>query len=68
MEIVSVNIGDKQEVEWKNKLIETGIFKSSTQQITLGSEVVLNDNVIDRKYHGGIDKACYVYSEDHYSF
>jgi MOSC domain-containing protein YiiM len=24
--------------------------------------------VIDRRYHGGLDKACYLFSEDHYDF
>jgi MOSC domain-containing protein YiiM len=68
MEIVSVNIGDKQDVEWKGKIVSTGIFKSKTDYITLGFEDVENDKVIDRKYHGGIDKACYLYSADHYEF
>jgi len=34
----------------------------------LGSEDVRNDHVIDRRYHGGLDKACYLYSADHYPF
>jgi len=28
----------------------------------------VNDHVLDRRYHGGADKACYLYSADHYSF
>ena len=31
-------------------------------------EDVEKDNVIDRRYHGGIDKACYLYSADHYAY
>ena len=69
MKVVSVNIGQKKTVQWKNKSIETGIFKYSVNHpIFLGKEDVNDDNVIDRKYHGGIDKACYIYSLDHYSF
>jgi len=29
---------------------------------------VVNDHVIDRRYHGGIDKAVYAYGENHYGF
>ena len=36
--------------------------------IFLGIEDVVNDNVIDRRYHGGTDMACYLYSADHYPF
>jgi MOSC domain-containing protein YiiM len=34
----------------------------------LGFENVKNDFVADRIHHGGVDKACYLYSLDHYSF
>jgi len=67
--VKSVNIGKKRTVTWKNKQIETGIFKYAIDQpIYLGKEDVKNDDVVERKYHGGIDKACYLYSKDHYPF
>lgn len=34
----------------------------------MGTEDVDNDHVIDRRYHGGTDKACYLYSADHYKY
>jgi MOSC domain-containing protein YiiM len=69
LKVVSVNIGKKKSVNWKGKQVETGIFKYAVSQpIFLGKEDVKNDDVIDRKYHGGIDKACYIYSADHYPF
>jgi MOSC domain-containing protein YiiM len=68
MIITSVNIGQAKEVIWNGEPIETGIFKSPVQKIELERTDVKNDHVIDRRYHGGIDKACYIYSEDHYKY
>jgi len=69
MQIISTNIGEAINIEWREKQIQTGIFKYGSEvPIFLGKEDVLNDQVIDRRYHGGADKACYLYSADHYSF
>ncbi len=69
MEIVSVNIGEPKTVIRKGKKITTGIFKYPVKQsIFLDTHDVENDHVVDRRYHGGIDKACYLYSADHYSY
>lgn len=67
MKIVATNIGEKRELEWHGTSISTGIFKYPTETgVFLESEDVRSDSVIDRKYHGGIDKACYSYSADFY--
>ena len=51
------------------KSVKTGIYKTHVKDgITLGLTDVVGDAVMDRKHHGGIDKACYLYSADHYSF
>ena len=69
MKVVSVNIGEKRSVNYKGKIIETGIFKQPVNSpIFLGVEDVENDVVVDRKYHGGIDQAVYAYSENHYNY
>lgn len=69
MKITSANIGRPEIVKWKGKEVKTGIFKYAVNQpIYLGNEDVVNDHVIDRKYHGGPDKACYLYSADHYGY
>jgi MOSC domain-containing protein YiiM len=69
MQIVSCNIGEPVTLEWRGQLVQTGIFKNGTDDpVFLGLEDVLNDHVIDRRYHGGLDKACYLYSADHYPF
>lgn len=69
MRIISTNTGVAKAVEWNGKIVSTGIFKFPVQTpIYLGAEDVENDSVIDRKYHGGVDKACYLYSADHYTY
>lgn len=68
MKIISVNLGTPKEIQWKNKLVTTGIFKYPVQTpITLGLEDVEGDSVIERKYHGGFNKAVYAYGENHYA-
>lgn len=69
MKIVSTNIAEPTVIEWRGQKVETGIYKYAVDSpIFLGKEDVVNDHVIDRRYHGGSDKACYLYSADHYSF
>lgn len=69
MIVKSVNIGEKKVINYKGKIVETGIFKNPVNKpIFLGEEDVENDAVIDRRYHGGIEKAVYAYSENHYEY
>lgn len=69
MKIISTNIGESRIISWNGKEVETGIFKFPVNEpIFLGTEDVDKDNVVDRRYHGGIDKACYLYSVDHYKY
>ena len=69
MKIVSANIGEPKIIQHNGKEVKTGIFKFAVEEgIFLGNEDVENDNVIDRRYHGGVDKACYLYSAGHYSY
>ena len=69
MKVISVNIGDPVIVKWRGKEVKTGIYKYPVHKsIHLGFEDVDQDHVIDRRYHGGLDKACYLYSYDHYEY
>ena len=69
MKIISVNIGEKRKVTWRKKIVETGIFKFPVQKpIFLEIEDVKNDDVVDRKHHGGIEQAVYAYGEQHYEY
>ena len=69
MEIISTNIAEPKIVNWQGKEFKTGIFKYPVDySLQLEKTDVKGDAVMDRKFHGGIDKACYLFSEDHYPF
>lgn len=69
MKIVSVNLAQKTILQWKNRTVETGIFKKPVgHPIFLDLEKVKDDTVSDRRYHGGIEKAVYAYGQQHYTF
>ena len=69
MKIISTNIGEPRIFEYHGKEVKTGLFKHPVAEpIFLGNEDVVNDHVMDRKHHGGADKACYMYSADHYEY
>ena len=56
-------------MKYRGKTVQTGVFKKPvTHPIILGKFDVEGDAVIDRRYHGGEFKACYLYSADHYEF
>lgn len=67
MKIVSTNIAKPQFVTINGEQQRTGIFKKPTNQpIYLDTEEVKGDEISNRKVHGGIYKACYLFSADHY--
>lgn len=69
MKIISTNIGRVREVDWHGRKITTGIFKEPVEEpLFLGKRGVNRDEVADLKVHGGSDKACYLYSADHYPY
>jgi MOSC domain-containing protein YiiM len=69
MRIISTNIGERKEINWKGKLVETGIFKYSVDTpIFLDKEDVKGDVICNREHHGGIEQAVYGYSLKHYDY
>ena len=69
MKIISTNLGERKEINWKGKIITTGIFKFPVNEpIFLDDEIVKGDTICDRKHHGGIDQAVYGYSLKHYDY
>jgi MOSC domain-containing protein YiiM len=69
MKIISTNIGERKEIDWKGKKVTTGIFKYPVNQpVFLDVEMVKEDTICDWKYHGGIDQAVYGYSLKHYDY
>lgn len=69
MKIISTNIGEPTSITWNGQQTTTGIFKKPVDEpITLETESVAKDTISDRKVHGGIYKACYLFSSDHYPY
>lgn len=69
MKVISLNIGERKVLNYKGKIVETGIFKFPVNNpIFLGTKDVEKDAVIDRKYHGGFEQAVYGYSQNHYDY
>ena len=69
MKVVSVNIGERKKVQWKNQEYTTGIFKYPVEKpIFLDTEDVRGDHVVNRIYHGGVLQAAYAYGEQHYDY
>ncbi|RKE92226.1 MOSC domain-containing protein [Ichthyenterobacterium magnum] len=70
MKILSTNIATKPtSFLWNGKKVTTGINKEPTNKpIYLDKENVKGDEVSDRKVHGGIYKACYLFSADQYPY
>lgn len=69
MKVISTNLGKPTTFQWNGKEEQTGIFKYPTDDpLFLGTTDVQNDTVIDRKHHGGENKACYLFSADQYPY
>jgi MOSC domain-containing protein YiiM len=69
MKLISVNVGLPREVEWKGKLVSTGIFKSPVDgRVALRRLNLDGDRQADLSVHGGPEKAVYAYPSEHYAF
>ncbi|WP_298758223.1 MOSC domain-containing protein [uncultured Psychroserpens sp.] len=69
MKIISTNIAKPTTFIWNGQNVTTGIYKKPiSQPIFLRKEDVKGDEVSDRKVHGGVFKACYLFSADHYPY
>jgi MOSC domain-containing protein YiiM len=69
LKIYSTNIARPTIIIWNGKKVITGIYKKPINHpILLGKHGVRNDEVSDRKVHGGEFKACYLFSVAHYKY
>ena len=69
MRVVSVNVGKPREVEWKGKIVSTGIFKEPVAgRVAMRRLNLDGDRQADLSVHGGPEKAVYVYPAEHYQF
>ena len=67
--VVSLNVGDIREIEWKGHLVTTAIWKYPvTGRLALRGVNFAGDDQADRTVHGGPDKAVYAYAREDYDF
>ena len=67
MRLLSVNVGQPREVDWRGRRVRTSIWKSEVQ--TAGGSSRLNvagDAQADLAAHGGEHRAVYVYDVSSY--
>ena len=68
MKLISVNVSLPKAVQYKDKLVGTGIFKEPVPgRIMLRRLNLDGDGQADLTVHGGEDKAVYVYPVEHYA-
>ena len=69
MRILSVNIGRAETITFNGKSRTTGINKRPVDgSVWIGPEGLEGDVQVDRRVHGGPDKAVYIYPGEHYAF
>jgi MOSC domain-containing protein YiiM len=69
MKIVATNIGKPTSFQWNGKEEKTGIYKYPVDgPLFLSKFDVRNDAICNRINHGGIDKACYLFSKEEYPY
>lgn len=67
MKLLAVNLGKPERIPSKTGM--TGIFKRpQTGPMQIGKLGLEGDAVLDRKHHGGVDQAIYVYFQSDYDF
>jgi MOSC domain-containing protein YiiM len=65
----SVNVAEVREFPYRGQTVRTGIWKlPTTERVDVGPEGIDVDAVVDRRVHGGADKAIYAYSVEDYSW
>ena len=69
MKVISVNVGLPRQVSHEKRKVVTSIFKEPVKGRIKVTILNLNgDAQSDLSVHGGVDKAVYSYSEEHYKY
>lgn len=68
MQVLSVNVSQPREIEYRGKQVRTGIFKQPVEgRVALQGVNLAGDGQADLMAHGGPYKAVYVYPHEHYA-
>ncbi len=69
MQLISVNIGQKQPIQNGKSSGKTGIYKlPQIESVLIAPLGLQGDAIVDKKHHGGLDQAVYVYTMPDYAW
>ena len=69
MHLHAIYTGKPTSVEFKNKTVETGIYKNLRKgSVKVNFLNLEGDQQADLKVHGGVNKAVYAYPQEHYTY
>jgi MOSC domain-containing protein YiiM len=67
--VLSVNVGSIRTIEWRGRMVTTGIWKHpASGRVALRGVNFIGDDQADRSVHGGPDKAVYAYAREDYDY
>lgn len=67
--VTGVFVGGATQIVHNGEQLSTGIFKSRTEQnVKVGETGIEGDVQVDLRFHGGPEKAVYVYPDAHYRY
>jgi MOSC domain-containing protein YiiM len=69
MKLISVNLGQERTLQRSDRTEQTGIFKLPVTHAVMVTKLGLEgDVVMDKRHHGGVDQALYVYGAADYAW
>jgi MOSC domain-containing protein YiiM len=69
MKVLSVNVGEPREVEWRGETVRTSIWKAPVAgRVAVRRTNLAGDAQSDLRVHGGVEKAVYLYPVEHHAF
>jgi MOSC domain-containing protein YiiM len=69
VQVISVNIGRERPITIGRQIEETGIYKTpAVGPVMVGWYGPAGDTIVDKKHHGGLDQAVYVYGAEDYAW
>jgi MOSC domain-containing protein YiiM len=67
MNVVAVSVGGPREVQWREQIVKTSIFKTPvSHRVGVARDNLEGDEQSDPAVHGGPQKAVYAYPQEHY--
>ncbi|MDD5035197.1 MAG: MOSC domain-containing protein [Methylococcaceae bacterium] len=69
MELLAISLSGLQRLEYQGRAVETGICKQPVATPVRVTRLGIEGDVqVDRKNHGGVDKALYAYTVENYRY